>query len=328
MITYDWSPELTGDDLSEVLDLVAAAAEFDAEAGFSSIPAHDVRAVGEDPIRIRHLPIRARRDLSPLDDVPTVVVAYLRLAVDADGLGTVDYVVHPDYRSRGVTTLLAEELGLATDGTDGWAGTGATALRCWAYATHPAAERFTDRFGVPAVRRQWTEARHLTGPFAAPLEPVAVPAGITLAEPQPVGDARPAIDAVLAATSISAPYRDRLSADLEHGDGLVIVAHDSDGEPAGFIWYSTDLHRHDELRAATIRALILTDASRGRGLGSVLVTRVLEEHREAGAQVSLMRIDPDDEGAVRMCRLLEFEQAESHSCYQVGQSAVPIPAFG
>lgn len=327
MITYAWQSELTGDDLSEVLELVATAADYDAEAGFSTVHPDDVRATGDAPVRIRHLPVRARRDLSPLEDAPTVVVAYLRLAVDPEGLGTVDYVVHPDYRSRGVTTLLAEELGLDTAVADGWAGSGATALRCWAYATHPAAERFTDRFEIPAVRRQWTEARHLAGPFAAPLEPVAVPAGFTLAEPADGAEAGAVMTAVLDRSSLPETYRDRLRTELQRDAGSVITASGADGDPAGFIWYGTELHRHDELRAATIHALVLADEGRGHGLGSALVSRVLELHREAGAQVSLMRIDPDDEAAVRMCRLLDFEQAESHSCYQVGESTVPIPAF-
>ena len=85
MITYEWRPELTGAEIDEVLQLVQDAAEYDEEAGFSSIDADTVREVGGATGTVAHLPIKARRDLSPLDDVPLVIVAYLHLSVAAAG---------------------------------------------------------------------------------------------------------------------------------------------------------------------------------------------------------------------------------------------------
>ena len=327
MITYEWRPELTGAELDEVLQLVQDAAEYDEEAGFSSIDADTVREVGGDTGTVAHLPIKARRDLSPLDDVPLVIVAYLHLSVDADGVGTVSYVVHPDYRSRGITTLLVEEIGLDVTGADGWDHQGATALRCWAYATHPASGRLTRRFDVPAVSRQWTLARHLAGPFALPLDETEVPDGVTLGGPRDLTAGDPVIAEVLAAAGLPERHRDRVSADLKRGGGAVIEARGENGDALGFVWYTTEHRQHMELRTARVHALVLSAKGRGLGLGSALLTAALTQQRDAGIQVSQLRIDPDDAGAVRMCRLLAFEQEDVHSCYQVGTSASPPPAF-
>ncbi|MFF0816300.1 GNAT family N-acetyltransferase [Rhodococcus sp. NPDC003318] len=313
MISYRWCGELTADDRDEVLGLVRRAADYDAEAGFSAVDPAAVDGRSDDEQRVWHLPIRARRDLSARPDVPWVVVAYLHLAVDTDGFGVGQFVVDPDYRSRGIATLLVEELGLDTAGDGGWAGTGARVLRAWAYGSHPASERLTSRFGVPAVRRQWTLVRHLSGPWAAPLDPV--PTDAALAEPASVEEFGGAMDAVLSATTMPPRNRDILSRAADSGSTVIASV---DGRPAGFVRFDPTLHEHEELRAAWIGALAVADRASGRGLGSALLVCALAALRDAGAQLALMRIDPDDERAVRMCRLLSFEQAEAHACYQVG----------
>jgi mycothiol synthase len=286
-----------------------------------------VRAADDGSGSVRHLAIKARRDLGPQEDGPMVVVAYLHLSVDAEGLGTVSYVVHPEYRSRGVTTLLVEEVGLEIGGARGWAGSGATALRCWAYATHPASERLTKRFGVPAVSRQWTVVRHLTGPFALPIDRPEIPDGLDVGDPRDLASADAAVADVLGRASLPDAQRERLEFDVSRGGGRVIEARDDAGRIAGFVWYSTDQRIHQELRTAPIHAVVLDPAARGRGLGGVLLVAAMEQQNDAGVQVSMLRIDPDDASAVRMCRLLGFEQEDAHSCYQVGETSDPPPAF-
>lgn len=328
MISYQWCSELDPDYRDEVLALVATAAEYDEEAGFSRIHTADVTSTSRDGARVYHLPIKARRDLSAREDAPLVIVAYLHLHVDDEGLGTVQFVVHPDYRSRGVATMLVEEIGLDTTGDGGWEGTGAVALRCWAYSTHPASERLTRRFGIPAVSRLWTLFRHLSGPFAVPLDEVAAPEGIAIGEPRPLGDAAvsKAIDEVLDSASLVPAQRERLADEIRLGSGSVVVATDPSGACVGFVWYDPALFMHNELDAAPIRALVLTEAARGAGVGTALLTTALGALREARAQIALIRIDPDDASAVRMCRLMAFEQEDEHSCYQVGEWA-EVPSF-
>lgn len=328
MISYQWFPEVEPADRDEVLNLVTTSAEYDAEAGFSWISPADVSAVGTGGTRISHLVIKARRDLSAREDAPLVIVGYLHLRVDGDGLGTVRFVVHPDYRSRGIATTLVEEVGLRTDAEEGWEGSGAKALRCWAYGTHPASERLTRRFGIDTVARQWTLFRHLSGPFAGPIEPVVLPGDVTLAEAAPLDDPESsrAIGDVLLGAAMGNGHRERLADEIRAGSGSVIVARDGSGRSIGFVWVKPDLASHLGLAAASIRALVTTEEARGSGIGTALTTRALEVLGEAGAQLALMRIDPKDAGAVRMCRMLGFEQEDEHSCYQVGEWATE-PGF-
>ena len=334
IISYSWTPRLESDDLEQVLTLVTAASEYDDEAGFAQIDPADVTGAGTEGIRLLHLPIRVRRNLNSVDDVPLVVVAYLRLAIGAGGLATVSYVVHPDYRSRGLTTLLVEQLGLDVDAAGGWDGTGASALRCWAYSTHPAAERLTRRFGIGAVAEQWGLARPLSGPFALPLPTPEPPAGITVGVPRELGADIAELVRVLGTASVPQSHRDRLASDLRRGTGTVIDVRDESGSLLGFVWYSTVTAIHLELRAAPVFALILDAAATGRGLGSTLLAAAMIDQRdnppagEPGAQVSLLRINPDDPAAVCMCRLLGYEQEDSDTCYQVGSTDEPPPVFG
>ncbi|MGX6511001.1 GNAT family N-acetyltransferase [Rhodococcus sp. SJ-2] len=328
MISYQWCSELEPGDRDEVLALVATAAEYDAEAGFSRIDPADVTSTSRDGMRVFHLPIKARKDLSARDDAPVVIVAYLHLQVDDEGLGTVQYVTHPDYRSRGVATTLVEEIGLDVTVDGGWEGTGAAALRSWAYSTHPASERLTRRFGIPAVSRLWTLFRHLSGPFALPLDEVPVPEGVALGAARPLGDplVSKAIREVLDAASLVPAQRERLADEIRLGSGSVLVATDSSGSNVGFVWFDPALSTHLELDAASVKALVLTQAARGDGLGTALLVAALAALQGAGAQLALIRIDPDDAGAVRMCRLMAFEQEEEHSCYQVGEWS-EVPSF-
>ena len=314
MISYRWCEQLVDDDRAEVLELVRMAADYDHEAGFTAIPAADVEAVSRAGVVVRHLPIKARRDLSARDDAPMLVVAYLHLSIDDNGQGSVAYVVHPDYRSRGVTTMLVEELGIDVTQPGGWVGTGATALRAWAYGSHPASERLTGRFGIEAVRRLWTLSRNLTGPFAVDLAPASVPAGYAVNEASDMV----AVTEIVGVAGLPTRQAAEVSDGIASGTGSVLIASDQGGQPVGFVWFDPELHKHLELRAAWVRALVLTPQSRGSGLGTALLTRALEELEAVGAQTSLIRIDPEDEGAVRMLRLLSYEQEDAHACFQVG----------
>ncbi len=321
MIDYTWCRRLGEQDRAEAVALVEAAARYDEEAGFSVVETRDIESVSTEGRSVWHLPIKARRDLRIHDDAPLVMVAYLHLSIDAQGQGTVRYTVHPDYRSRGVTTLLVEELGLDMAAPEGWCGRGATSLRCWAYGSHPASERLTRRFGIAPIARLWTMARHLAGPFAAPLAPVALPGGMSVEGPADLADdaVLSTVRDVLAREGLSQEQFEQLRTELIDGTGRVVIASAGDDKLAGAAWFDPRQVRYLELRAAWIRALIVMPQIRGGGLGEALITSALHELAGAGAQVVLMRIDPDDHGAVRLSRVLSFEQEEAHACYQIGE---------
>ncbi|MFI6313937.1 GNAT family N-acetyltransferase [Nocardia fusca] len=308
MISYRWRPELDAEELAQVTALIGAAAEYDAEAGFSTIDARVPAERSRGGVRIAHLPIRARRDLSVHADAPWATVAYLNLRVDPEGEGAVQFVVHPDYRSRGVATLLVEELGLDVVAPDGWCGTGARMLRAWAYGTHPATERLAARFGIAAVDRQWTLVRHLSGPWSLPLK--EVDAGIAVPASESADEWASAAE--FEAAVLSRPC-DATSAS---GSTRVIAVGDSEG-PAGLVRFEVCTVPYGEFRGGWIRIAAVASRARGRGLGSALLTRALEEMRDAGAQVALIRADPVDERTVRVLRLLSFEQEETHTLFSI-----------
>lgn len=144
MITWSWQQEMSADELVEVEELLASAASYDEEAGFSTaVPG--APQVGE----VRHLlvtmPPRGSRGSADLDRLPDVrVVAYLRLDL-ADAVGTVQLVVRPEFRSLGVATLLFERL---DSEAGGWAAVpGLARLAAWSHGEHPAANRMRMRFG-------------------------------------------------------------------------------------------------------------------------------------------------------------------------------------
>jgi len=71
--------------------------------------------------------------------IPETLEEAYRLRDSADSLQERDFyqeqVYHlrrEEYRSRGITTLLVEKVGLELAGPDGWLGSGASALRVWA----------------------------------------------------------------------------------------------------------------------------------------------------------------------------------------------------
>ena len=154
MITYSWR---TGFDAfgaqeeREVSEMLAEAASADAEAGFPAVSLSQPY-----PDDARHLVVRLLPDGRPGHEGSSPVAAYLRVEPDPDGeAATVRYVVRPEFRSRGISTLLVERIGL-DPGT--WGGNGVSALRVWARGDHPAAQRMARRFekaGIRTARREW-----------------------------------------------------------------------------------------------------------------------------------------------------------------------------
>ena len=131
--------------------MIDEAAAYDEEAGFSSVD------LSGDPSNCEVFQVLSRATPGMHGSVDTPLVAYLRLEVDRAGGALAQMVVRPAYRSLGIATLTLEMLS-EREG-DGWAGTGAVSLSCWARGDHPAAERMSRRFGAEIVGEMWTLLR-------------------------------------------------------------------------------------------------------------------------------------------------------------------------
>lgn len=152
MITVEVRTELSDADTAELQAMIDEAAAYDEEAGFSTI---DLTADAAGNTEVFSVLTRATPGLHGSVDTP--LVAYLRIEVDRAGGAVSQMIVRPAYRSLGIATLTLEML--SERAGEGWAGTGAVSLGCWARGDHPAAERMSRRFGAEAVGETWTLLR-------------------------------------------------------------------------------------------------------------------------------------------------------------------------
>jgi mycothiol synthase len=320
MLRLEWSRALRADDLDEVLAMVALASAYDEEAGFARIADEAVgqRDVTPSGRAVHHLVVRAELDDVAWDGVGGHVVAYLNLAVDgADGV--VALTVHPHYRSRGVATMMLEQIGLDV-ARDGWQGSGARFVHAWAFGHHPAAERLARRFGLTELDRSWQLLANLTGPFAAELGSPPEVQDIVLSDSPTLlaGVDRRRLGAVVGAADLSDLERQQLEAGFDRVGTRITTAVDGSGAMVGFVTFDGELGLAEGLRSGTIDALAAAGPDRARDVGRALLDAVLRSLRAAGAQVALMRIDPRRDAVVRLTRVLGFARDQDDAHYGFG----------
>ena len=285
--------------------MLAAAAEADAEAGFPAV------SLGQPyPDGSRHLVVRLLPDDRPGHGGSSPVAAYLRVEPDPDGgPATVRYVVRPEFRSRGISTLLAEKTGLDLGASGGWAGTGVPALRIWARGDHPAAQRMARRFesaGIRTARREWQ--------LLAPLRDSGS-AGLSGLIPRP-----PDGSAELAA--VAALRRRGGGRDGPPDEAEVLV---SGPEVAGAAWYDPKADERTEY--GTAGRIIAVLASPGQEeLRAGLVAAAMAALWERGLRVAAIAVDAEDRALARTCRLLGFRHDRTDIEYTVGPVNGSAPA--
>jgi len=292
MIDWAWTDQLATEELAAVTELARVAAEYDAEAGFSTV-VPEAPASGE----LRHLlvtmPPPGSRESPELDALPDVpVVAYLRLDVEGDTCN-VQLVVHPAFRSLGVTTLLVEQL----DAADAWKVVpGVRWLRAWAHGAHPAAERAGRRFGGDLEHAVFKTLRVLGGnrPFhatalAARTEPI----------PGPVPELVPGHHLTLSPADREVLGRADTVLRIEGLEGRALLGVDVD---------EADAHRPAVLQVevgepdhATIEALL---------------TQGLLRLQDEGARVVHCHVDALDEATVTVSRSLGLVHDQSDFLYR------------
>jgi mycothiol synthase len=283
MISYAWRAAVTGEEERELREMLAAAAAEDAEAGFPAVSLSQPY-----PDDARHLVVRLLPDSRPGHEGSSPVAAYMRVEPDPDGgPATVRYVVRPEFRSRGISTLLVETMGLDL---------GASGLRVWARGDHPAAHRMARRFecsGVRAARREWQ--------LLAPLRDSGFPeaSGVVL---------RPAELAAAAA----------LWGREEPPDHCEVLVAGPD--VSGAIWYDPKAEERTEY--GTAGRIV---AVRGRDeLRAGLVAAAMAALREGGLRVAAIAVDAEDRALARTCRLLGFRHDRTDIEYTVGPAPTEV----
>jgi mycothiol synthase len=326
MIQHQILGALGGDDLRDALGLAQTAWDYDEQAGFTRITAAMARQTSRDGRVVRHVIARGALDDPGWSGTGGELIAYVHLAAEGTQ-GSARLVVHPGFRSRGVATMLTETVGLATSdpatGGRGWLDSGATSVTAWAWGHHPAAQRLARRFGLTELARTWQLQRHLTGPFALELPATSLPPGVTAdATPTAMDPASVRwIEAVATGSGMSAPERGQLLATVRAGGAEAVFARDAAGLPCGCVVVEPGLGTMDGLPAGTVSALAVDRSRQRSGLGLALLVLALRRLTTAGAQVALMRINPNTERAVRLARRIGFERQHDDACYGFGQQA-------
>jgi mycothiol synthase len=280
MITYSWRAGFEAGEEREVSEMLAAAAEADAGAGFPAIS-----LAQSYPDGARHLVVRLLPDGRPGHEASSPVAAYLRVEPDPDGgPATVRYVVRPEFRSRGISTLLVETIGLDLE---------ASGLRVWARGDHPAAQRMARRFecfGVRAARREWQ--------LLAPLRDSGFPEASGVV-PRPTE--------LAAATALW-----RREEPPDHCEVLV-----TGPDVSGAVWYDPKADERTEYGIAGRIVAVLTAPGRDE-LRAGLVVAAMAALRESGLRVAAIAVDAEDRALARTCRLLGFRHDRTDIEYTAG----------
>jgi len=326
MISYAWRTGFGPAEESELREMLAEAADADAEAGFPRVSLDQPYVAGASHLVVRLLPDeRAGRD----EPAASPLAAYLRVEPDPDGgPATARYVVRPAFRSRGISTLLLERLGLDLRAPGGWAGTGVPAVRIWARGDHPAAERIAARFersGVQTARRQWQ--------LLAPLRPDAQPGS----EGQPGSGGRPGLnrwparpiaDAAEQAAVVDLWRRCAGLPELPRHAEVLVTGPRPD--VSGAAWFDPQAGERTEYgTAGRIVALLAGEPSQsGAGPGgdaaairAELLAAAMSGLRDRGLRVAAIAVDAQDHALARSCRLLGFRHDRTDTEYIL--SAVP-----
>ncbi|WP_019875196.1 hypothetical protein [Sporichthya polymorpha] len=149
MITVEVRDELSEEESAELSALISSSAVYDEEAGFSTV---DLQADLDDNHEVFQVLARSTPGFHGSEETP--LVAYFRLAVDRAGGAVAQMLVKPEFRSLGIATLMVETLSERPG--EGFAGTGAVSISCWARGNHPAADRMSRRFGAEVEGATWT----------------------------------------------------------------------------------------------------------------------------------------------------------------------------
>jgi mycothiol synthase len=317
MIDWTWyppdGPGFAAEVEAELREMLAEAADVDAGAGFPQLSPDDETEPGTSRLLVWLLPDERAGRSVPL--TPSLA-AYLRvepLRGEDAGIGEMSYVVRPQYRSRGITTLLVEKIGLELGGAGGWQGTGVRALRVWARGNHPAALRVALRFrryGVTTALRQW----QLLVPLrpGREIDPGAEPGG-------------PRVRGAASADERTAAARLWTAAGRRPGppDAAQLLVSGPGDAPDGAVWVDPDSGEPTGYGVAGRLVAVLTrdrdpDAE-GDPLVRALLVAGLERLRDGGVRVGAITVDARDRPLVHDARSLDLVHDQTDVQYVVAR---------
>lgn len=278
-----WLARLRDDQIADALALLAAAQASDG-----------VHAISEAAMLRLGSHSRSRTGMHLLaHDSAGTLVGYAALDERSER-PTAEFVVHPEYRRRGIGGALLAALFDRVPGP----------LWVWAHGEHPAARRLVHRTGLVIQRELLQLRRGLADPI--PARPLA--SGVLLRAFVPGVD-----EAAVVRVNHRAfgwhPEQSRLDVSelmvLETQPWFdppgFLLAVDPDDRLLGFHW--TKMHS-DGL--GEVYVLAVDPDAQGTGLGSALTVAGLAHLRARGASEAMLYVDSDNAAAVRTYQKLGF----------------------
>lgn len=295
MIKYEWRTSWNSDESSEVADLLQRAADYDAEPEYSGIDFSDVEEAMKRPNSlVRHLFIWMLPHATAIGqpDEPERIVGLLRLTSGSTDSAEATVLVDPRLRSKGIMTLLLEQVGVDANLPEGWMGSGARTVTAWAKGNHPAAGRLSNRFLIARTRRVWKLVRSTDSAEMACAAPVLEQ--ISASALDDIGWASP-----LASGS-------HLYALRENGSVVGVAALDlRPVESEGFG------------RCATVQHPLAAPSGSTRALRRLLDGASALAH-ETGLSGLICYVDSDNADLVNACRLSGFQHDRTDVRFQLG----------
>jgi mycothiol synthase len=233
---------------------------------------------------------------------------------------TVELVVHPMHRHRGVGRALAEAALAAADELTGGE------LHAWAHGDHPSATALALDLGLERVRELW----QLRRPLATPLPEAALPAGVTLRAFRP-GDDDERWLALNAAAFADHPEQGRWTVDdlrlrlrepwFDAAGFLLAV--DAAGDLVGFHWTK----RHSE-SLGEVYVLGVAPGVASRGLGAALTLAGLRHLRKQGVTQAMLYVDGSNRRAAALYLRLGFMRWSTDVSFTRRPKSVMAPSDG
>ena len=287
---------LTDDQVSAVLDLVAAAAGAD---GVAPLSEHGL-------LRVRHSGAGQGQDVLITSGGTIAGYGYIEPRAE-EGEAAGELVVHPARRRRGLGTALIRTLIEAA---------GSSPLRVWAHGDLPAAAALGGLAGFERFRALWQLRRSLADPVPEP----AFPAGTTLRTFRTGQDEDEWLRLNARAFAKHPEQGSWTMHDLElreaepwfDPDGFFIA--ERDGAMTGFHW--TKVHQTQDGGMGEVYVVGVDPDAHGGGIGKALTLAGLGYLRERGLAQVMLYVDEDNVPAIGLYQRLGFTRWHSDAMYR------------
>ncbi|MFC7401133.1 mycothiol synthase [Citricoccus sp. GCM10030269] len=290
--------------LRDLTSLAEAAEAADGNPPFSDQTWVELRTT-DDPDRVRTvtawLDHREGRD----GELAGAAVAIEPEPGSAEGTpGVLELVVHPNCRSQGVATALAESL--------------PGRYHAWAHGNHAAAGRLAERFGYAPVRELLRMRLTHQEPFATE----ELPDGVTLRSFVPGDDDAAWLQANARAFanhpeqgSLDQTDLDARKAEPWFDPEGFLLAEDADGTLLGFHW--TKIHPgldgHPPL--GEVYSVGVVPEAQGKKLGRALTVAGIRYLQQRRVEAVMLYVDADNTPAVKLYRALGFIRWDTDVMY-------------